>query len=401
MITFTITDLSPKKSKTEHFWKNELSIQSRSGLHPAESALIENLPLFKQGSSLLITGNRTGAVAMAASVLFPKAQITCHTLDVHHAAAIVRNLRGNKLDAEFATDEYVYCAGAEDGAPPVTAESNSVIVACTSALTTDTYDIALFMITPSTVSGELILDQLEQIHISLRMGGRCLIAYDGEEGSFTKQLKSVFGKFKVVQQSRKGATFLCTKISELKKARNFMATFQASLPGTDLIELLSLPGVFSHRRPDKGGLALAETAATLLKPGMKVMDFGCGCGMVGALLAQREPQIQLTFIDSSIRAMDATNRNLQALGIEGSKLTLSDTGTDDSDFDIFAGNPPYFSDYRIAELFIEQAHKSLKAGGTALIVTKQTNKIGDLVFERFGNAEVTPRRGYSVIIATK
>ena len=131
------------------------------------------------------------------------------------------------------------------------------------------------------------------------------------------------------------------------------------------------------------------------------MDFGCGCGMVGALLSLKEPDIHLTFIDSAIRAMDSTNRNIQTLGIKNTGLILSDTGTREREFDIFAGNPPYYSDYRIAELFIDQAYKSLKPGGTALIVTKQTRNIEELIFNRFENTDIIPRRGYSVITAVK
>ena len=322
------------------------------------------------------------------------------------------------------TDGYVNCAGAEDGAcpepveaaPPGKTETSAArgqadsedaapptkfTVACTSDMPKEIYDNALFMITPSTITGELALNLLEDIHKSLKINGRCLLAYDGEAGNFTKQLKSVFENLRILQQNKKGTTFLCIKKAELKKPRNFEASFEASLPGTERIKLLSLPGVFSHRRPDNGGLALAEVTAPLLEPGMKVMDFGCGCGMVGALLALKEPEIKLTFIDSAIRAMDATHRNIQSLGIKNTQLILSDTGTEEDGFDIFAGNPPYYSDYRIAELFIDQAYKSLKPGGKALIVTKQTRKIEELVFTRFDNSDIVPRRGYSVVIAVK
>ena len=432
MPTFTITDRSRRESKTEPFLDKSISIKSHSGLHSAESSLIENLPSLKKCGTLLIAGNRTGAVAMAAAVLFPDCSITSHTCDIHHAATILRNLKGNSIIAEFSTDSYVLLNDApdtdseneesdtectvddlepktaaevhdlEDAAPDgALANSSLFTVTCTSCIPENSFDNALFMITPSTTTGELVLSLLEDIHKALKMHGRCLIAYDGEPGTFTNQLKSVFSSINVLQKNRKGTTFLCPKKSELVKPRKFAAKFEASLPGTDCIELLSLPGVFSHRRPDNGGLALAEITAPLLKPGMRVMDFGCGCGIVGALLSLKEPDIHLTFIDSAIRAMDSTHQNVEALELKDTKLILSDTGIQECDFDIFAGNPPYYSDYRIAELFIDQAYKSLKPGGTALIVTKQTRNIEELVFNRFENTDVISRRGYSVVMGVK
>jgi 16S rRNA G1207 methylase RsmC len=281
-------------------------------------------------------------------------------------------------------------------------ELQEFTVACTTRITEDEFDNALFMITPNTTTGELTLDLLENIHNVLKIKGKCLIAYDGESHSLTTQLKSVFGLVQTLGQSRKGGTiFLATKKSELEKPRNFLAKFETSLPGIEKISLESLPGIFCHRRPDNGGLALAEIASTMLESKMRVMDMGCGCGIVGLLLAQKEADIELTFIDSSVRALDATNRNIKELALSSTELILSDNGTSKTGYDMFVGNPPYYSDYRIAEVFIDQAYDSLKDGGIALIVTKQTTKVGDLMYEVFGNIDIIPRRGYSVITAKR
>ena len=40
-------------------------------------------------------------------------------------------------------------------------------------------------------------------------------------------------------------------------------------------------------------------------------------------------------------------------------------------YDLALANPPYYADFRIAELFVEAAHRALAPGGTLLIVTKQ------------------------------
>ena len=396
MKTFVITDRSRTESTTEKFLNNSVAIKSHSGLHSTECNLIENLTSLTTCKSLLIAGNRTGAAAMIASTLHPECAITCHAQDIHHASIIYRNLNNNSLPVSFLCDDYVKLANNYFETEP-----QQFTVACTTQIPDRQFDNALFMNTPSTVTGEQCLDLLENIHKVLKVNGKCIVAYEGESHTFNKNLKSVFAQVHTVQQNRKGSIFIATKKAELKKPRNFAATFETSLPGTGKIELVSLPGVFCHRRADNGGLALAEVAAPLLESKMRVLDMGCGCGIVGILLSQKQPDIELTFIDSSARALDATNRNIQSHSTPSAELILSDNGTKEIGYDLFAGNPPYYSDYRIAECFIEQAYNSLKVGGTALIVTKQSAKVGDLIYEKFENAEITPRRGYSVISAER
>ena len=49
------------------------------------------------------------------------------------------------------------------------------------------------------------------------------------------------------------------------------------------LRLETAAGVFSPRRADRGTLAMLS--AVEFAPGMKVLDLGCGCGLVGVLAA--------------------------------------------------------------------------------------------------------------------
>jgi len=410
---FKITDLTTKRRVCENFLDKTISVESHSGLHTAEKALIKHLNAIALGQNLLIAGNRTGVIAMIAARMHPDSKIVCHTQDIHHAWILCRNLESNHFNTDLIYDNFVKLEEPDDEPdeecddestePPVEkcipdADDKIITVACTTKIPGGDFDSALFMITPTTITGELSLDLLENIQQVLKIKGQCLIAYDGESHALTTQLKSIFDQVQTLEQSRKGGTvFLVTKKSDLAKPRNFLASFEASLPGGEKITLESLPGIFCHRRPDNGGLALAEIAATMLESKMHVMDMGCGCGIVGLLLAHKQPDIEVTFIDSHARALDVTNRNIKALAVPATQLILSDNGTSQTGYDMFVGNPPYYSDYRIAEVFIDQAYESLKEKGIALIVTKQTTQVGDLMYAKFGNIDVIPRRGYSVI----
>jgi 16S rRNA (guanine1207-N2)-methyltransferase len=307
-------------------------------------------------------------------------------------------------------------------------------VYCTASIPPGPYAAALFMATPGTMTGELVLDQLEDIHRNLADGGICLLACEAERGPLFKQLRAIFGNHSVLFGKKGVSCVLARKRGPLARTRDFSAAFPASLPGLAPCELVSLPGVFCHRRPDAGGLALAEVAARDLKPGQRVLDMGCGCGLVGILLARSQPDVRVTFVDSHARALAATRRNLEALGLlDRSDLILSDTGevlkcerskvlkcerdeavksetethsstselqnfrTLELPFDLFAGNPPYYSDFRIADLFLRTAHDALAPGGVCLTVAKTARALRERQAALFGQAEIVPRRGYGVV----
>ena len=396
MTTIHITDLPEAQTRSETFMDRALCIVSHSGLHPTEKLLIEQLARFSAApASLLIAGNRTGATALAAAARFPGCAVTCHAFDVHHARAILRNLGANGRQAAFLCDAFV--------SPPADLRSSdsaprpAFTVACTSQIPPATYDAALFMATPGTMTGELILDQLEDIQQNLAVGGTCVVACEAESAPLFKQIKAIFGSLSV-SFDKKGVFCACAvKREPLNRVRDFSAQFSASLAGGEPLSLCSLPGVFCHRRPDNGGLALAEIAARELQPNQRVLDLGCGCGLVGLLLARSQPGTRVTFVDSHARALAATQRNLTSLGLEGHALSLSDTGTRETGFDLFAGNPPYYSDFKIATLFIDTARAALRRGGVCLLVAKSTSRLEETMLPTFGNAEVVPRRGYGIV----
>ena len=94
---------------------------------------------------------------------------------------------------------------------------------------------------------------------------------------------------------------------------------------------------------------------------------------------------------------------IERLGIPA-EIILSDNGTParmDGSFDVFAGNPPYYSDYRIAEVFLETAVRALKPGGTCYTVVKNDAGLKPVQERYFPSVEVVRRRGYCVLKSVK
>lgn len=223
------------------------------------------------------------------------------------------------------------------------------------------------------------------------------MACEGDSGFMFKQIKTLFGSMTVLSDKKDLFCVIARKRKPVKRERDFSAEFAVSLQGGAPVRMVSLPGVFCHRRPDAGGLALAEVAARELRPGLRVLDIGCGCGIVGCLLAGSQPDVRVTFLDSNARALAAAGRNIAALGLKKAELVLSDTGISGNGYHLALGNAPYFSDFRIARVFAETARSALLPHGVCMMVAKSARPLAEMQEELFGNVEIMTRRGYGVV----
>ena len=95
--------------------------------------------------------------------------------------------------------------------------------------------------------------------------------------------------------------------------------------------------------------------------------------------------------------------NSKNLGIQA-ELVLADNGIPqrmEGNFDVFVGNPPYYSEYRIAEVFCETAKRALKPGGECYMVCKNAEGLRPVMEQYFPEIAIIPRRGYSVLRSVK
>jgi 16S rRNA (guanine1207-N2)-methyltransferase len=160
--------------------------------------------------------------------------------------------------------------------------------------------------------------------------------------------------------------------------------------------------VFSHAKFDEGARTLIELAQ--FGPQDALLDLGCGYGAVGIVLAARMPGGRVTMVDSNARAVALAQENALLNGVAIASVVLSDTVSlpdGPASFDRILANPPYFSNYRISELFVRQALRLLKDGGTLQLVTQSPAPHLELFSKAFGNSDVQRKRGYSVVIGRK
>ena len=179
-----------------------------------------------------------------------------------------------------------------------------------------------------------------------------------------------------------------------------LATISVEAAGQRL-ELETRPGLFSPEHADRGTLAMLSRAR--LEPGMKVLDLGCGCGLVGILAARICGEENAVLLDVDPLAVEVSRRNAERNGVPGVKIVLSDgfASLDETGFDLILSNPPYQSDFSVAKGFIEKGFNRLKLGGTLLMVTKRRDWYRNKLSAIFGGVRIWEIDGYLVFEAQK
>lgn len=177
-------------------------------------------------------------------------------------------------------------------------------------------------------------------------------------------------------------------------------TIKAEVLGEQLT-LRTQPGLFSPQRVDRGTLAMLSTVE--LQPGMRVMDLGCGCGVVGIAAAKKCGAENVVMSDADEGAVEAARENAALNGVEGVKIVLSDgfESVDESGFDLILSNPPYQSDFAVAKRFIEKGFNRLKLGGRMVMVTKRLDWYRNKLKAVFGGVRVREVDGYYVFEAER
>lgn len=158
------------------------------------------------------------------------------------------------------------------------------------------------------------------------------------------------------------------------------------------IAIFTLPAVFSSAELDNGSKLLLSTFENELQLKGKVLDLGCGAGVIGACLKKQFPQITLTLSDIHAMALASTQRTLDENQLEGTVIA-SDVFSDiDGKFDLIVSNPPFHDGietaYQAVESLISQAKHHLNKGGELRIVANSFLPYPDLLDQAFGSHQV-------------
>ncbi|HCX70185.1 MAG TPA: methyltransferase [Firmicutes bacterium] len=187
--------------------------------------------------------------------------------------------------------------------------------------------------------------------------------------------------------------------------------------------------LFAPRAADRGSLAMLRTVDW--RKGEKVLDLGCGYGLVGICAAVTPGVAEVVMVDNDPLAVEFARRNALQLeqeagdsknadgkGASGTdlRILLGDgpgavlAGADGGDsgdsgdiggFTLILSNPPYHTDFAVAKRFIEQGFACLELGGRMMMVVKRLAWYQNKMSAVFGGTKVTELDGYFILTSEK
>lgn len=252
----------------------------------------------------------------------------------------------------------------------------------------------------------------------LRPGGRCFLAGGKDEGikSALRQMEELFGSAEVLGYRGGHRVAMAIRGAEAQvEAGEFdvpwldhgrYARFTIETRGGSY-EIESRPGVFSWDRLDRGSNALIQ--AMEVGTGDRVLEIGCGFGIVGLVAARLSCSGEVVMTDVDVEAVHSSTRSVDANGLtERCRVLPSDVASAVADerFDVVVTNPPFHvgkaTNLDVPAQFIRDAFHVLSPGGRLFLVANRTLPYERWVGNCFGSFQMAyDGREFKVISAVK
>jgi 16S rRNA (guanine1207-N2)-methyltransferase len=175
---------------------------------------------------------------------------------------------------------------------------------------------------------------------------------------------------------------------------------QANVAGIELL-FETAPGLFSPTNADRGSLAILSCIS--FDPNDKVLDLGCGYGLIGIYAAKVIGAERVWMVDNDQTAIEYAVRNLAINGVERVSVVMSDGFRElrEANFTKIICNPPYHVDFSVPKHFIEKGFNRLVLDGSMYLVTKRKTWYQNKLRSIFGGARVRELDSYLVFEAVK
>jgi len=159
--------------------------------------------------------------------------------------------------------------------------------------------------------------------------------------------------------------------------------------------------LFSPRQADVGTLAMLSQVQ--VKPAERLLDLGCGYGLVGLAAAKVLGPGQVVMVDNDPLAVALATGNARLNGCSEARIILGDgpQAAAPDRFNWILCNPPYHTDFSVARRLIEQSIPLLVEGGQLVLVVKRLPWYQNKMKAVFGGVRVKEIDGYYVLSSEK
>ena len=137
-------------------------------------------------------------------------------------------------------------------------------------------------------------------------------------------------------------------------------SYQINVSGITLT-IASLPGVFSQKKLDVGTALLLDNLPEKMQG--KVLDFGCGSGVISCFIGKKFTNTDLSLLDVSALAIASAKKTLSLNGLTGNVFASNSLSTVNENYQHIVSNPPFHqgtrTSYQATEDFLSGIKKHL------------------------------------------
>lgn len=167
-------------------------------------------------------------------------------------------------------------------------------------------------------------------------------------------------------------------------------------------ELYTGSGVFSKSQIDKGSLLLANKA--IIHDNWRLLDFGCGYGVIGIAIAKAYPTAKVLMSDINKRAVGLAKKNIELNNLKSASAVQSDLFQNIHEkFNTILLNPPQSAGKELCIKMISESKEHLLSGGLFQMVAR--HNIGGSQLEKemkrvFGNVrQIAKKSGFRIYVS--
>jgi len=164
--------------------------------------------------------------------------------------------------------------------------------------------------------------------------------------------------------------------------------------------------VFAKGKLDLATKLLIENVE--VEDGSKILDLGCGSGVIGIAISKLGKNIDVTYVDDDYAATEVTKDNLIKNDSKNFAVFLSNEfdKIKERKFDLIVSNPPFHLGKQtskiVASEFIKKSYFSLSPKGKLYIVCNAFLPYEKSIKNIFGNCEIVARTpAYKLLMAKK
>lgn len=233
-------------------------------------------------------------------------------------------------------------------------------------------------------------------------GGQLLVVGHNKEGikSAGRGLKRFFTEVEKLESVRHCAVIRASNPCEdLEDRAAAQAPHRWTLPDAlGGFTVVALPGVFSADALDPGTALLLENLPETFGGG-RLLDVGCGAGILSVACALRDSRLTLDAVDVDALALESARLTAAASGLEDRvRIAPSDVYRDVvGRYDWILSNPPFHrgqrQDLQLSRRFVEEAPAHLRPHGTLMLVCNRFLPYPTWMDATFGSASMVADDG--------